>query len=236
MEFNLADLFERVADTVGHREAIVSADRRLTYALLDERSTRLAHGLAGLGVRRGDHVGLYLYNGAEFVETMLACFTLRAVPVNVNYRYVGEELAHLFSDADLVALVTDEISKVEDVYTLDSIQVAGGTHLSPTATVRVRHAGQIVEEAALGDGMVDAACSAIRRAVGLDARLISFNVGAVTGGTDALGEVSIGIQYNGNFHTGRAVATDIVEASARAYHNAINRALSTTPVQRVEAP
>jgi acyl-CoA synthetase (AMP-forming)/AMP-acid ligase II len=97
MEFNLADLFERVADTVGHREALVSADRRLTYALLDERSTRLAHGLARLGVRRGDHVGLYLYNGA--------CFKLRAVPVNVNYRYVGEELAHLFSDADLVALV-----------------------------------------------------------------------------------------------------------------------------------
>ncbi|HEX4540294.1 MAG TPA: acyl-CoA synthetase [Acidimicrobiales bacterium] len=107
MEFNLADLFERVADTVGHREALVSGDRRLTYAVLDERSTRLASGLAGLGVRAGDHVGLYLYNGAEFVETMLACFKLRAVPVNVNYRYVGEELAHLFSDADLVALVHD---------------------------------------------------------------------------------------------------------------------------------
>ena len=114
--------------------------------------------------------------------------------------------------------------------------MAGGTHLSPTATVRVRHAGQIVEEAALGDGMVDAACSAIRRAVGLDARLISFNVGAVTGGTDALGEVSIGIQYNGNFHTGRAVATDIVEGSARAYLNAINRAISKSTVQKVQAP
>src|SRR5438270_8544994 len=105
MEFNLADLFERVADTVGHRRALVSGDRRLSYALLDERSTRLAHGLAGLGVGPGDHVGLFLYNCAEFVETMLACFKLRAVPVNVNYRYVGGELAHLFSDADLVALV-----------------------------------------------------------------------------------------------------------------------------------
>ncbi|TMK53699.1 MAG: hypothetical protein E6G66_01220, partial [Actinobacteria bacterium] len=63
-----------------------------------------------------------------------------------------------------------------------------------------------------------------------------FNVGAVTGGTDALGEVSIGTQYNGNFHTGRAVATDIVEGSARAYLNAINRAISKSTVQRVEAP
>jgi acyl-CoA synthetase (AMP-forming)/AMP-acid ligase II len=105
MEFNLADLFERVADTVGHREALVAGGRRLTYALLDKRSTKLANGLAGLGVRAGDHVGLYLYNGAESVETMLACFKLRAVPVNVNYRYVGDELAHLCSDADLVALV-----------------------------------------------------------------------------------------------------------------------------------
>ncbi|HEY1633754.1 MAG TPA: acyl-CoA synthetase [Acidimicrobiales bacterium] len=105
MEFNLADLFERVADTVGHREALVAGGRRLTYALLDKRSTKLANGLAGLGVRAGDHVGLYLYNGAEFIETMLACFKLRAVPVNVNYRYVGDELAHLISDADLVALV-----------------------------------------------------------------------------------------------------------------------------------
>ncbi len=105
MEFNLADLFERVAGTVGHRQALVSGDHRLSYALLDERSTRLAHGLAGLGVGPGDHVGLFLYNCAEFVETMLACFKLRAVPVNVNYRYVGDELAHLFSDADLVALV-----------------------------------------------------------------------------------------------------------------------------------
>ncbi|HWC37663.1 MAG TPA: AMP-binding protein, partial [Acidimicrobiales bacterium] len=105
MEFNLADLFECVADTVGQREAVVSGDRRLTYAQLDDRSTRLAHGLARCGVRQGDHVGLYLYNGAEFVEAMLACFKLRAAPVNVNYRYVGAELAHLFTDADLVAVI-----------------------------------------------------------------------------------------------------------------------------------
>ncbi len=58
----------------------------------------------------------------------------------------------------------------------------------------------------------------------------------MTGGTDALGEISIGIQYDGNFHTGRAVATDIVEGSARAYLNAINRAISKSTVQKVQAP
>jgi 3-oxocholest-4-en-26-oate---CoA ligase len=105
MEFNLADLFECVANHVPEREALVCGDQRLTFRALDERSTQLAHGLAGLGIGTGDHVGLYLYNGVEFVEAMLACYKLRAVPVNVNYRYVAEELAYLFDDADLVAVV-----------------------------------------------------------------------------------------------------------------------------------
>ena len=105
MEFNLADLFECVADHVPEREALVCEKTRLTYRTLDERSTRLAHGLIGLGVAPGDHVGLFLYNCAEYVETMLACFKLRAVPVNINYRYLEEELAYLFQDAGLTALV-----------------------------------------------------------------------------------------------------------------------------------
>src|SRR5205807_4215153 len=70
--------------------------------------TRLAHGLAALGCGPGDHVGLQLYDSVDHVEGMLACFKLRAVPINVNWRYVGEELAHLYSDADLVALIHEQ--------------------------------------------------------------------------------------------------------------------------------
>jgi acyl-CoA synthetase (AMP-forming)/AMP-acid ligase II len=105
VEFNLADLFECVADQVGDREAVVCGDRRLSYRALDERATRLAHSLAELGVGVGDHVGLQLYDSPEFLEVMLACFKLRAVPINVNWRYSSEELAYLYGDADLVALV-----------------------------------------------------------------------------------------------------------------------------------
>jgi acyl-CoA synthetase (AMP-forming)/AMP-acid ligase II len=94
-----------VADAVPDREAVVADARRLTYRELDERATRLAHGLAALGVTRRAHVGLYLYNCPEFLEAMLACFKLRAVPINVSYRYVGEELAYLVEDADLVVLL-----------------------------------------------------------------------------------------------------------------------------------
>ncbi|HEY8042411.1 MAG TPA: acyl-CoA synthetase [Polyangiaceae bacterium] len=104
MQFNIADLFESVVDVVPGRPAIVAGDTALTFAELDARANRLANALAQRGVRAGDHVGLYLYNGVEFVEAMLAAFKIRAVPININYRYVEEELAYLFANADLVAL------------------------------------------------------------------------------------------------------------------------------------
>ncbi|MFJ4925562.1 acyl-CoA synthetase [Streptomyces sp. NPDC088736] len=114
MEYNLADLFESVVDVVPDREALVhldhpgtGAERRLTYAELDAAANRLAHHLIDSGVRPGEHLGLHLYNGIEYVQTVLACLKARVVPVNVNYRYVEEELAYLYQDADLVALVFD---------------------------------------------------------------------------------------------------------------------------------
>ena len=107
MEFNIADLFECVAGAVPEREAVVCGDDRATYAVLDERATRLAHALRSAGVQVGDHVGLYLRNSVEHLEIMLACYKARAVPINVNYRYVAEELRYLYDDADLVALFHD---------------------------------------------------------------------------------------------------------------------------------
>jgi acyl-CoA synthetase (AMP-forming)/AMP-acid ligase II len=107
VERNLADIFEIVADAVPDREALVAGDRRLTYAALDERANRLADLLAGAGIGPGDHVAAYLYNGTEFVETMLAAFKLRAAVVNVNYRYVAAELDYLLGDSDTKAIVYD---------------------------------------------------------------------------------------------------------------------------------
>ena len=105
MEMNLADLFELVADEVAGTDAVVSPGRRLTYAGLDRRADRLAHHLGASGVRPGDRVGVQLANGTEYLEVMLACFKVRAVPVNVNYRYVTGELEYLYRDAGLVGLV-----------------------------------------------------------------------------------------------------------------------------------
>ena len=76
-----------------------------SYAELDERANRLAHRLGDAGIGAGDFVGLQLVNGPEYLEGMLACFKIRAVPVNVNYRYSGPELRHLYGDAGLVGLI-----------------------------------------------------------------------------------------------------------------------------------
>lgn len=114
MEYNLADLFESVVDVVPDREALVyidhpgtGAERRLTYAELDAAANRIGHHLIDAGIRPGEHLGLHLYNGVEYLQTVFGCLKARIVPVNVNYRYVEDELVYLYRDADLAALVFD---------------------------------------------------------------------------------------------------------------------------------
>ena len=104
MSLNLADLFEAAADAVPGRVAVVCGTDRLTYGELDAASNRLAHHLAGAGIGAGDRVGLYMRNSTEFVGSLLACLKIRAVPVNINYRYVDAELAYLFGNAELAAV------------------------------------------------------------------------------------------------------------------------------------
>jgi len=105
VEFNLADLFENAVDNFGGREYLVVEGQRRSYAEMEERANRLAHHLAAHGVGPGDHVGIYAYNSVEWVETLWAVFKLRAVWININFRYVEEELSYIFANADLVALV-----------------------------------------------------------------------------------------------------------------------------------
>jgi 3-oxocholest-4-en-26-oate---CoA ligase len=105
MEFNLADLFEIVADAVPERLALVAGDRRLTYSQLDERANRFAQHLLDRGVEPGDKVAIYSWDRAEWVEAMLGTYKARAVPVNVNYRYVADEARYILDNSDAVAVV-----------------------------------------------------------------------------------------------------------------------------------
>src|SRR6478609_8470608 len=117
MGFNIADLFERAVDAVPDRMALVCGDRRLTYRQMDDEANQLANHLLGEGFGHGDHIGIYGQNSAEWMIAMVAIFKIRAVPININFRYVEDELVYLFDNADLVALVHDReyIDRIEAV-------------------------------------------------------------------------------------------------------------------------
>ncbi|MDQ1467165.1 MAG: 3-oxocholest-4-en-26-oate---CoA ligase [Actinomycetota bacterium] len=103
--YNFADLFELAVDKVPDRLALVDHRRRLSYRELDDRANRFAHALREAGVEPGDHVGIDATNCIEWVEAAFALYKLRAVPVNVNFRYVEEELRYLFENSDMVGIV-----------------------------------------------------------------------------------------------------------------------------------
>jgi acyl-CoA synthetase (AMP-forming)/AMP-acid ligase II len=107
MAYNIADLFEHTVDSVADREVLVVGDQRRTYAQLEGRANQLAHHLLAQGIGSGDHVGVYGANSIEWIEAALAAYKVRAVPINVNFRYVEEELRYLFDNADLKAVVYD---------------------------------------------------------------------------------------------------------------------------------
>ncbi|MCB1031567.1 MAG: AMP-binding protein, partial [Acidimicrobiales bacterium] len=117
MGFNIADLFERAVDAVPQRLALVCGDTRLSYSEFDREANRLANHLGDQGFGHGDHIGIYAQNSAEWMIAMVAIFKIRAVPININFRYVEDELVYLFDNADLVALIHDReyIANIEAV-------------------------------------------------------------------------------------------------------------------------
>jgi acyl-CoA synthetase (AMP-forming)/AMP-acid ligase II len=107
MQENFATVLETVADVRAARTVITRGDRSLTWQQLDERASRLAAYLAGRGVGAEDRVAIALYNGTEYLESVFAVLKLRAIPVNVNYRYRAEEMLHVFTDAHVAAVIFD---------------------------------------------------------------------------------------------------------------------------------
>ncbi|MGX1808780.1 acyl-CoA synthetase [Nocardia sp. NPDC055321] len=105
MASNFADLYEHAADAVPDRLAVIEGERRRTFAELDRRANRLAHHFLDAGANPGSHIGFHMHNGIETLETLLACFKIRAVPININYRYRAEELRYVYDNADLEMVV-----------------------------------------------------------------------------------------------------------------------------------
>jgi len=122
---NLADVLEAVADAVPDRVAIATLERDWTYAEVDERSTRLANHLRSLGVQPGDHVAVHSANRIEWVDAFYGCFKARAIPININYKYLQDELAYLYDNADCVAAIVAP----EHVEALQSLSLPALRHV-----------------------------------------------------------------------------------------------------------
>lgn len=105
MDVSIGTIWEAVCHALPHAVAITEPGREITYREFDERASRLATAMEEAGVGEGDTVACYLYNGATYLETVFAAFKLGAVPVNANYRYTGEELSELLTDADAAVVV-----------------------------------------------------------------------------------------------------------------------------------
>jgi 2-isopropylmalate synthase len=180
--------------------------------------------------------------GAQTTKVVLTARTgrhgLRHRLEEMGYSLTKEELEHLYErflavadkkkevfDEDIAALIGDEVRTVDEVYHLEYLNVTSGTGTVPTGTVKIRtQDGQVRQAAACGDGPVDAAYEAIREATGQSPKLENYNIRAITGGKEAMGEATVRIENEaGRTFIGRGVSTDIIEASAKAYVDAINR-------------
>lgn len=200
-----------------HQDGILK--QRTTYEIMTPQSIGLHQSRLVLGKHSGRHA---------FRER------LRELGYNLTDEEVNKAFARFIdladkkkevSDRDLEALIEDELAVIPESFMLDYIHISTGNETVPTATVRLVRGEKSLQEAACGDGPVDAVYRAIERATGVTVQLESYSLQAVTGGKDALGEVVVRIASEGQTYTGRGTSTDIIEASARAYVHAINKLL-----------
>lgn len=191
---------------------------RNTYEIMDAKLI----GLTDNSIVLGKHSGRNAFRtrlselGMELSENDLNKAFLR-------FKDVADKKKEI-TDRDLEAIVNDETQQIPEIFTLDRIQVTCGDHAQPTATVTIRKPnGEELSDAAIGTGPVDAVYKAINRVIDVPNKLIEFSVQSVTGGIDAIGEVTIRLKYQDYTYSGYAANTDIIVASAQAYINALNR-------------
>ena len=210
-----------VGDNAFAHESGINQDgmlkQRRTYDIMTPESV----GWRGTSMVMGKHSGSHAF------RERLKQLGHKLAPRELERAFRGfKELADkkkFVFDDDLVALIEDQISAIPEEFRLDYISISSGNRTLPTATIRLRHGEKLLQDAACGDGPVDAALQTIRRITGIEGRLADYSLRAVTGGTDALCEVTVKVSHGPYTELGRGTSTDVIEASAKAYLNALNR-------------
>ncbi len=213
-----------VGDNAFAHEAGIHQDGMLknsiTYEIMTPQSVGIKHSTLVLGKHSGRHALKQRYEelgyhlDAEELEKAYLLFTKLA-----------DEKKQVFDD-DLIAILQDEISTLEEAYKVEALQVTSGITVVPTATIGLRKGSQIFQDSATGDGPVDAAYRAIERITGMNIELLDYSIKSVAWGHDAIGEVFVKIATDGFVFNGRSASTDVITGSVKAYINAINHAIS----------
>lgn len=198
-----------------HQDGVLK--ERSTYEIMSPDSIGLDMDTIVLGKHSGRHAVR-----ERLTELGLEVDDKRLDDVFKEFKLLAERKKEVTS-ADLFSLVDTHVHDVPEI-TLEYLQVSSGTQIVPTSTLGLNYKGQCFEDAACGDGPVDAAYKAIDKILGIDHKLLRYALQAIDGGEDAQGEVTISVQFDEHTVGGRGVSTDIIESSVKAYIQAVNRA------------
>ena len=191
----------------------------MTYEIMTPQSVGIRHSILVLGKHSGRHAVKQRCTELGYDLSQADLDRVYGMVCNL-----ADRKKEVF-DEDLIALLDVRDVDHSELYHLDGIQVSSGTNMMPTATVALRYGGRKLADSATGDGPVDALYKAIERLTGVAGMLMEYKITSVSAGRDAMGEVSVRVDFGGVVHTGRAISTDVVTGSATAYLEALNRAL-----------
>jgi len=191
----------------------------LTYEIMTPQSVGVPVNRLVLGKHSGRHA---LKEHLEELGFQLDDEILNKV--FEKFKKVADRKKEVF-DEDLIIMAEEEVMAIPRSFEMEYIHVSSGNQVLPTATLRLKRGDEALQDSAIGDGPVDATYKAIERITGVQGKLLSYQIRAITKGKDALGEVTVKVQFNGTVMIGRGSSTDVLEASARAYLNAVNKYL-----------
>ncbi|MBI2949628.1 MAG: 2-isopropylmalate synthase, partial [Verrucomicrobia bacterium] len=218
-----------------HQDGILK--KRETYEIMDPQE--VGWGQTDLPLTK--------HSGRAAVAARLKHLGFKMTDTDVNaifarFKEIGDKKKFVYDD-DLTALVEGHITEVPETWSLDYLNVTSGSQTVPTATVRLKRCNgqktgnEVLQDAGIGDGPVDATLKAVDRLTKTRGRLMDYSLRAVSQGKDALGEVTVKVDFgDGEMVTGKGASTDVIEASARAYLNAVNRFLCSNPEKARKQP
>ena len=198
-----------------HQDGVIK--HKMTYEIMTPQSIGRQRSVLVLGRHSGKH------GVKERLKELGYILPAKDLDkVFTKFTEIADKKKEVF-DADLIALIEEELNVLPKTFSLDYFSVITGNRVIPTATVKLKRGDEIIQEAATGDGPVDAVYKAIEKITDTPIKLISYSINAVTHGKDAMGGVTITVEKDNRVYRGYGVATDVVEASVHALINAINR-------------